>query len=94
MRIAFLVRILMMDAMRSDPGNGAAFERERPADSQEILHPLGSLVAAVGEQAMIAHADPEAAGNPPHDDGQDQCFPGEEEDSAKGREMKPNHDEL
>jgi len=47
MRIALLIGILMMDAVRGHPENRAAFERERSAKGQGIFDPLGSLEAAV-----------------------------------------------
>ena len=60
-RIAFLIRLLMMDAMRRDPEDRSAFERERAADREEVLDELGGLVAAVREQPVIRHADAEHA---------------------------------
>ena len=43
MRIAGLIGFLMMDAMRGDPENGSAFERQRAADGEEIFQPAGAL---------------------------------------------------
>src|ERR1035438_9445780 len=62
-RIAVFVRELVMNAMRGYPENRAAFERQGRAPGEEVLHPLGRFVTAMGEQAMVAHADAEAAGN-------------------------------
>src|SRR5271157_5470037 len=45
------------------------------------------------EKPMIAHTDSQAAGDPPHHQGENQSLPGEEEDSCKGAEVQPNHDE-
>ena len=73
-RIAFLVGELMMNAMRRHPENRTAFERERGAHRQEIFHPLGSLVAAMGQQAVIAHADAEAARDPPQEHATNRAF--------------------
>ena len=54
MRIAFLVRNkLMMVAVSGHPENRAALERQRSAHRQEIFDPLGCLVTAMGEQAVI-----------------------------------------
>ena len=61
MRIAIFIGKLMMDAVRGNPENWAALKRKRGANRQEILNPFRSLVAAVREQAMISHADAQAA---------------------------------
>ena len=90
--IAFLVRILMMHAVRGDPGNGAAFDGQRAAGGQDVFDEFRCFVAAMRKQAVIAHADAEAAGNPPHDDGEDQGLPGEKEEGAEGAEMQADHD--
>ena len=71
MGIAFAVRLLMMDAVRCDPEDRPAFERERSARREDVFDPLMSLVAAVREQAMVPHADPEHARNQPEGDGRD-----------------------
>ena len=60
MRIAFLIRKLVMNAVRRYPENRPAFERQRGANRQEIFHPLRSFVAAVREQPVIAHPDAQA----------------------------------
>ena len=59
----------MMDSMGGDPENRPAFEGERAAEREEVLDPLGGLVAAMREQAVVAHADAQRAGDIPHDDG-------------------------
>jgi len=41
---------------------------------------------------VIAHSDAKAAGNPPHNEGQNEGLPAEEEKRAESAEMKPNHD--
>src|SRR5271165_5982487 len=92
MGVAIFVRVLVMNAMRGYPGDGAAFKSERAASGEKILHPFRSFVAAMREQAVVAHADSQAAGNPPHDDANDQRFPGEKEDRAEGAQMQGDHD--
>jgi hypothetical protein len=67
-RVAFVVGMLVVDAVGRDPEDRATLEREGATDRQEVLHPLGGLVATMGQQAVIGHADAEAAGNEPHDD--------------------------
>src|SRR5690348_11963328 len=56
-RIAWVVAVLMMDAMRRHPGNRTAFQSQRSADSQEVLDGFRHLVTAVHQQAMITHAN-------------------------------------
>ena len=62
-RIAFVIRVLVVDAVRGDPEDRPALERERAAPRQEVLDRLVGLVAPVGQQAVIAHADAEHAGD-------------------------------
>src|SRR5579863_501589 len=65
MRIAFVVGILMMNAMRGYPENRSAFKSQSCARSEDIFHPLRSSVTAMGEQPMVAHTDAQASRNPP-----------------------------
>ena len=58
-RVAGVVAVLVMDAVGADPADGSAFERECAADGKEVLDNLRHGIAAVGEQAVIAHADAE-----------------------------------
>ena len=60
-RIAFLIGLLMMDAMRRDPEDRTALERERAADREKVLNELGRLVAAMRQQPVIRHPDAEHA---------------------------------
>jgi len=93
-RIAFVVGKLVMHAMRGDPENRAAFKSERGANGEDIFDPLGSFVAAMREQTMVAHANSKAAGYPPQEDGHEQCFPGEEEKSGDSSEVKQDKSEC
>ena len=61
-RVAFLVGVLMMHAVDRDPEDRSAFQGERGADGEKVLHPFGSFVAAMREEAMVAHAYAEASG--------------------------------
>src|ERR1700675_2234559 len=93
MRIAFFVGVLMMHAMRGDPGNRSAFQGQAAASSKEILHPLWRLVPAMGQQAMVAHADAQAAANPPHNETYDKGLPGEEKHGGKRAQVQTHHDQ-
>ena len=92
MRIAFFVRMLMMDAVRGHPENRAAFQRERGANGQKIFDPLRSLVAAMRQQPVIAHADSQAAGNPVQKQRDEKSLPGEEEQRGDGADVKQHHE--
>ena len=68
-RIAFVIGMLMVNAVRRHPEDRSAFEGERAADCEEYIHPFRRLVAAMRQQAVIAHADAERAGDPPEENG-------------------------
>ena len=92
-RVALLVGVLMMLAVDGDPEDGAAFQGERGAEGEEILHPLGGLVAAMREEAMVAHAYAEASGDPPQEHGDEEGLPMKHEERGDGAEMECKHDE-
>src|SRR5882724_6407915 len=78
MRVAVLVRKLVMNAMSRDPENRSALERQRRAPGEEVFDPFWSLVSAMGYKPMIAHADAKAPGNPPEEHRNEECLPGKE----------------
>ena len=92
MRIAFFVGVLVMDAMRGDPEDGSAFQSERAAKGEEIFHPVGSLVAAMSEQAVIAHADTEASGGAIKNDGQGHACPRQHKERGDSAHVESNHE--
>src|SRR5437763_16968798 len=92
MRIARLVRILMVDAMRCHPKNRSTLKRQSCACGQDVFHPLGSFVAAMSKQPMIAHANAETSGHPPQKDRNQECFPGKEKQRRNRPEVKGNHE--
>src|ERR1700733_9102949 len=92
MRIAFVIGVAMMNAMRGDPEDWSAFEGERGANRQEIFNPLGSPVSAMRQQAVIAHADAEASRDPPEKDQCEKSFPTEEEKCGDGSDVKQEHE--
>ena len=92
-RVAFLVGVLMMLAVRGDPGDRAAFQRQGTADGEEVLHPVGCLVAAMGEETMVAHTYSKASSNPPQKNGDEEGFPTKHEKRGDGAEMDRDHDD-
>jgi hypothetical protein len=91
MGIAFVVGVLMVDAMGGYPEDGTAFKGETAAHGNEVLDPLGGSVAAVGEQAMVGHADADVDGEEIHDDEDGQVGPGEEEEGGDGSDVEGAH---
>jgi hypothetical protein len=91
MRVTGPIGVLVMQPMRGNPEDGPAFKGERTADSQEILHPPGSFVATMGEQAMVTHSDAQAPGNPPQQHGEQKGFPTEKEQGHNRANVECNH---
>src|SRR4029077_12432794 len=77
MRVAFLVRMLVVNSMCGHPENGAAFESKSRAHGKEIFEPAGRLVSAMSEQAVVADANSQARGDPPQYGCHGERFPGE-----------------
>ena len=87
-RIAFLIRILVMDSMCCDPEDRPAFECQSGADRQSVFHPFRRLVASVREQSMIAHADAQTNGNPPQQNCEREGLPTEQKQCCDSADMK------
>src|SRR5260370_19147458 len=51
-----LVGVMVMEAMGRDPEERAALQCERATDGQDAFEPTRSLVSALGEQTVVAHA--------------------------------------
>src|SRR5204862_2273724 len=83
---------LIMNSVSGHPEDRSTFKRQSSARGQEIFNPFRRLVAAMGQQAVIAHADSEAARNPPEHERRKKGFPGEKEKSRDGADMKCRHE--
>jgi len=81
----------MMDAMSGDPEDRSAFERERTAGGDEVFKPLGHAVSAMGQQAVVAHADADVDGEEVHDGEGGEVLPGEEEERGDGEDVEDAH---
>ena len=90
-RIAVVIRMLMVNAVGRHPEDRAAFERQRSADRQEVLERFRRLVAAMGVQPVIAEADAEADRHPMQHDGHQQIGPAEIEKRRDRQNMKDHH---
>src|SRR5258708_29897289 len=93
MRITFNVSVLVMYAMHRDPEERSAFQRQRGENREKVLNPFVGLVSAMGEQAVISHADAEAAGYPPEQHGHCESLPAKHKKSDNGADMKGDHEE-
>ena len=92
MRIALLIGVLMMNPVGRHPEDRSALKRQRSAESQEIFHPLVSLVSAMCEQPVIAHPDAQTPAEPPQENRQEKGFPGKKEKCCEGAHMKQRHE--
>jgi hypothetical protein len=90
-RIAFLIGVLMMNAVRGDPEDWPALQGEATAHGDEVLDPPRSTIAAVCEQAMIGHADADIDGEKVSDAEGSEIFPRKEEQSGDGSDVKGTH---
>src|ERR1051325_5460389 len=63
-RVALAIRVRMMDAVRRDPLNRSAFDRQRTANNQKVFDQFWDFVTSMRNQSMKSHPDAQAAGNP------------------------------
>ena len=92
-RIAFVVGVLMMDAVGGDPEDGSALKRHGAAGGDEVLDPLGGAVAAMREQAVVGHADADVDGEEVDDGEGGDVLPGEEEEGGDGADVEGAHED-
>src|SRR6185437_15465128 len=92
MRITLYVSVLVVNAMCCHPEKRPALKRESSTYGKEVFNPLVSLVPAMREQSVVAHADTEAAGNPPQQDRDKKCFPREHEKGYERADMECDHE--
>ena len=74
-RIAFVIGVLMVNAVGGDPEDRSAFKREAATGGDEVLDPLGGFVTAMGQKAVVGHADADVDGEEVHDGEGGQIFP-------------------
>src|SRR4051794_22231053 len=84
MRVTRLIRFLMMNPMGGDPEYGPAFEIQRSANGEEVLHPLWALVGAMGVEPVVSHADAEPGRHPIEHDRREEYLPREHEECCNG----------
>ena len=92
-RVAFVVGVLMVDAVGGDPEDGSAFKRHGSAGGDEVFEPAGNAVAAMGEQAVVGHADADVDGEEVRDGEGGEVLPGEAEERGDGADVEEAHDD-
>ncbi len=92
-RVAFVVGVLVVDAVGGDPEDRSALKRHGAAGGDEVLEPLGGAVAAVGQQAVVAHADADVDGEEVGDGEGGEVLPREEEERGDGADVEQAHDD-
>jgi hypothetical protein len=83
----------MMNAVRRDPEERAAFKSERSASGEEVFDPLVSFVSAMGKQAVIRHSDSEASRDTPEKRRKRERRPTEIEERGDGSYVEDHHEE-
>ena len=63
-RIALLVAEAMVLAVHGDPGDRRTFAGQRAQQAEQAADPAIGLKTAMGQQAMVAQANAQAAGDP------------------------------
>src|SRR5579883_877551 len=90
MRIARLVRLRMVNAVRADPEHRAAFERHGPANREGIGEPLRALIGLMRMQPVIPKADAEPDADPMQRERGKERLPTEKEERRKRAGMEKN----
>src|SRR5262245_7406230 len=91
MRIAFVIGMLVMDAMRGYPENGPPFERERATPRQDVLDPFVRLISTVGKQPVITHTDAQHASDDVKNQRREDGASIDEEKCGESADVKARH---
>ena len=92
MRVAGLVSVRMMDAMRRNPLNRATLDRQHAAGYEEIFDQFRHFVTTMSDQPVKAHADTKTAGHPVKNDCADHRRPAPEKESCDRGRMGDNEE--
>src|SRR5258707_5026453 len=92
-RITRNICMSVMDAMGYDPVDGPAFKCERAAEGQKVLDQLWRLVATMSQESVKTHSDPQACGNPPEQDTDQQRPPTEHKERGHRTDMEERHED-
>src|SRR5262245_59444856 len=81
-----------MEAVRGDPEDWPALERQRAADGEEVFEQLEGFESSVRVEPVITHADAEPHRDPIQNQGDDQTCPGEGQEGHRRLNMEPEQD--
>ena len=91
MRIAFLIRLLMMNPVSGYPKDGAAFERGSAADGKKVFERLRNTKRTVGMKTVITQTDTEPHGQPIQEQGYAEGLPTEHKERTDGTNVQDGH---
>src|SRR5205823_4466052 len=92
MRVAGLVSMGVMDAMRRNPLNRTTFDRQHATGHEEIFKQFRHFVTTMSDKAVKAHADTKTAGNPVKNHCAHHRRPTPEKESCDGGRMGHNEE--
>ena len=87
-RVALLIAEAMVLAVHRDPGDRRTFAGQRSHQAEQAADPGKGLKTAVGQEAMVAQANPQAAGDPGENAKRQQADPGEAERRGQGPQVQ------
>ena len=90
MRIAGLVRFLVVNPVHGDPEDRPAFQRHGAANGKEVFQQPRYPIRTVGVQAMVTHADAQTDGHPVQKRRYCQDAPAEHEERCNGSDVQQN----
>ena len=91
MRVAILVRILMVNTMSRRPEDRAALKRHRGADRKEVLEHSRGFIRPVGVEAVISHPDSPADADPVQENCNRNRLPSGVKESRHGKNVEDHH---
>lgn len=92
-RIAGLIGLGMVEAVRADPGGGSALPGEYPQERESILDGSVGLEAGMGEEAVIAEGDAPGAAGPAGGEEGDEGPEREVEESGDAEDVENNEED-
>src|SRR6185436_18958608 len=89
-RVARLVRLLMVNPVYRDPENWTALQRKRAANGKEVFQNPWDLIRAVSVKAMITQTDAQTDRDPVQKRGGRHHGPAEHEERRNSSDMQQN----
>src|SRR5262249_18020145 len=88
MRISWAVGELVMQAMDGNPIDGSSLESQRATNGHDVFEPLWRDVAAMSEEAVIAHANPHVLTQHPEHRSDGECRPAKEKQGGDSADVE------